>query len=362
MNYVYNIQKILSKDLNNIKIKKNDKIFFCVYEILFKINSTEENPFLQFLMYKYGKKDNMNENLTLPFILYKSGNVLNISKRYLNNILSYVPEYKGYLYFEGQLHLFFGKENKGYIFEKFTSNNKHWWCLIDEICNKKKILNYHIHDSVSKLFLSNPEIIYLYDKRGHNYEIPIIGYKGDHYDVLPYIAAFGQRRSTRSRFGPFYTFGTYNWAIRYAGWSRNYQKHIFQNKEISDDNGKYKRCGLIRFALFLDDLEKSHVIMKTSDEYFLSMLLHYDDKGNKSRKDLEKWSEFMKKNAGKWSTKYSSLTIPVIKFKQNSGYFNTNTEYILSDHKKKIPLSIHEIDVNSLKSVWDPFYENYQIL
>ena len=362
MDYIYNIEKILSKDLNNIKIKKNDKIFFCVYEILFKINSTEENPFLHFLMYKYGKNEKMEENLTLPFMLYNSGNILNISKKYLNSILNYIPNYKGYLYFQGELHIFFGQENKEYIFEKFKSTNKHWWCLIDEICNKKKILNFNIHDSVCKLFLSNPQLIYLHDKKGVKYEIPTVGYKGDHYDVLPYIAAFGQRRSSRSRFGPFYTFGTFKWSIRYAGWSRNYQKHIFQKNEISDENGKYKKSGIIRFALFLDDLEKSHTIMQTNDEYFSIMLKHFDDKGDKTRKELEQWSEFIKKNTGKWSTKFSSLIIPIIKYKKNSGYFNTNTEYILSDHKKKIPLSIHEIDNSSLQSIWEPFYENYQII
>ena len=362
MKYMYNIEKILNNDLSNVKIKKNDKIFICIYEVLFKINSTEENPFLQFLMYKYNKKFKMEADITFPFMLYNSGNILNMTKKYIKNILHYIPTYKGYLYFEGELHLFFGIENKNFVFKKLQSNNKYWWVLIDEICNQKKILNYKIHESVSKLFLSNPELIYLYDKLGNTYEIPIIGYKGDHNEVIPYIATFGQRRSSRSRFGPFYTFGTFIWAIRYAGWSRNYQKHIFQNKEISDENGKYKKSGIIRFALFLDDLEKSHVIMKTNKEYFLPLIMHYDNKEDKTKTELENWSKYIAQNTGKWSMIFKSLTIPVIKFKNNSGYFNTNTEYILSDHKKKIPLSIHEIDNSSLKSVWDPFYENYQIL
>ena len=37
MKYMYNIEKILSNDLSNIKIKKNEKIFICIYEVLFKI-------------------------------------------------------------------------------------------------------------------------------------------------------------------------------------------------------------------------------------------------------------------------------------------------------------------------------------
>ena len=362
MGYLYNIENILSNDLTKLKLKKNDKIFICVYQILFKINSSEENPFLQFLTYKYGKKDNIDEIITLPFILHQGGDILKMSKKFIDKILNFVPNFKGYLFFEGQLHLFFGEKNKNYTFKKMQSKEKFWWCLIDEICNQKKIINYHIHESVTKLFLSNPDLIYLYDKNEKKYEIPTIGYKGDHIKILPYIATFGQRRSTRSRFGPFYTFGTFIWAIRYAGWTRNYQKYLFQNKEISDDNGKFIEGGIIRFALFLDDLEKSHVLMKTKNEYFNHTLQKMDTCVEYTKKKIEEDKIFLEKNTGKWSTKFAALIIPPIKFDNNSGYFNTNTEYILSDQNKKIPLSIHNLDMDSLKSVWDPFYENYQIL
>ena len=67
MNYTYNIKNILNKNLSNIKIERKAKVFLCIYEVLFKINSTMENPFLQYLMYKYQKSDNMDEILMFPF-------------------------------------------------------------------------------------------------------------------------------------------------------------------------------------------------------------------------------------------------------------------------------------------------------
>ena len=71
MEYKYNIDGILKKNLDDIKVQKGKEVFICIYEILFKINSTKENPFLQYLMYKYQKSDGMGEIFSLPFFKYK---------------------------------------------------------------------------------------------------------------------------------------------------------------------------------------------------------------------------------------------------------------------------------------------------
>ena len=361
MNYTYSIDDVVSKNEIQETLKKGDKIFICVYEVLFKINSTGENPFIQYLLYKYSKSDSLGEILTFPFITYTSGNVLKTASKYVNELLDNTYNLKGHLNFNGNMYIFFGKENRNFVFKKLQSNNKFWWCLMDEICNKKRVVNYLIHESVPKLFYNNENLIYLYNNKGQ-VEIPIVVYRGDHIDIIPYLATFGQRRSTRSRFGPFYTFGTFKWSIRWAGWSRTYEKHIFNNKAISDDNGKYYKGGIIRYAIFLDDLEKNHVVMDTKKEYFKKLIEWFDGNKDKSKKEKDEWYSFLRQNTGKWSTTFTSLIVPKIKFKNLSGYFNINTEFIISDHKKKITLSIHELDNSSLKTVWDPLYENYQIL
>lgn len=361
MNYTYNIDNLLSKNESHETLNRGDKVFICIYEILFKINSTGENPFIQYLLYKYNESDSLGEILTFPFITYNSGNILKTAKKYINDLLDNSYNLKGHMSFNGNMYVFFGKENRNFVFKKLQSNNKFWWCLIDEICNKKKVVNYLIHESVPNLFYNNTELIYLRNNEGL-IEIPVVVYRGDHIDIIPYLATFGQRRSTRSRFGPFYTFGTFNWSVRWAGWSRTYAKHTFKNKAITDDNGKYLKGGIIRYAIFLDDLEKNHVVMDTKKEYFKNLFEWFDGNKDKNKKEKNEWYSFLKQNTGKWSTKFTSLTVPKIKFKHLSGYFNINTEFIISDHKKKVTLSIHELDNSTLKTVWDPLYENYQIL
>jgi hypothetical protein len=361
MNYIYNIKNKLSKNVNELNINKNTKVFLCIYEVLYKINSTMENPFLQYLMYKYQKSDNVDELLMFPFFKYNSGNVLETAKSIVNNLSENV-NFEGYLIFEEQIYLFFGGINMDYNFKKIQSNNKFWWCLIDEICNKKKLINYKFHENVVKLFLSNEEMIYLYDNSNKKLEIPIAAYRGDHIDILKYLAAFGQRRSTRSRFGPFYTSGTFNWAIRWAGWSKNYQKHNFMGKNITDDNGKYLKGGVIRYAIFLGNLEECYVIINNKKNYFDYLINHWDLNKNRSKSEINAYTERVGKETGKWAIHYKSVIVPKIKYNKNDGYFNINTEFIISNSNNKITLSVHELDMTSLKENWDPLYENYSIL
>ena len=278
------------------------------------------------------------------------------------NIVGKNIKFSGYLTFENNLFMFFGEENINFTFKKLQSNNKYWWCLIDEICNKKKVLNYELHNKATRLFLSNKDLIYLYDEEGSKLEIPTICYKGDHIETLAYTASFGQRRSTRSRFGPFYTLGTFNWAVRWAGWSKNYQKHFFQGKSITDDNGKYKRGGVIRIAVFLGDLEIRHIIMNRKNDIFKYLIDFYDINKDRTKGEIAIHKDREERETGKWSTIYKSLIIPKIKNNNNSSYFNANTEYIISDSNDKLTLSLHEIDITSLNVNWEPFSENYRIL
>tara|TARA_Y100000591_G_C21836611_1_gene702936 strand:- start:500 stop:1585 length:1086 start_codon:yes stop_codon:yes gene_type:complete len=361
MNYKYNIDKVLKKNINDISVEKNKKIFICVYEVLFKIKSTNENPFLQYLMYKYQKKDSIGEILTFPCFVYNGGNLQEQIKTYANKLVNNAI-YKGYLQFNNNYYIFFGRENKNFSLKKLQSVNKYWWCLIDEICNKKKVINYKFHNDIVNMFLSNSDLIYLYSEKNELLEVPSVAYRGDHNDILNYLAVFGQRRSTRSRFGPFYTLGTFNWAVRWAGWNKYYQKHFFKGKAVTDDNGKYLKGGIIRYAIFLGDLEKNYVILYNKKNYFYHLINYWDINKSRTKKEIEDYSKKTGKETGKWSNNYNSLVVPKIKNNNNDGYFNANTEYIISNNNNKITLSIHDLDMSSLKYNWDPFYENYKIL
>ena len=64
----------------------------------------------------------------------------------------------------------------------------------------------------------------------------------------------------------------------------------------------------------------------------------------------------------KWAKKYDSIIISNFKFKNISGYYQTNTKYIIKYFDSFTSLSYHFIEKKSLKPVWDPFYTKYKIL
>lgn len=361
MEYTYKINKLLRSSISDLRVESGDEVFICIYEVLFKINSSKENPFLQYLMYKYPKSSDSGELMVFPFFRYTKGDVLDESKKVVNQLLNESVDFKGYMKFENKTYMFFGRENTGFTFKQLQSSNKYWWCLMDEICNKKEVIHYPVHKSVYRLFLSNPNLIYLYEQTGAIYETPVVAFIGNHQDINAYVAAFGIRRSTASRFGPFFTLGTFNRAIRYAGWSSNYQKHIFRGTAVSDDSGKYFKGGVIRYATFLGDLENYYVIMNNNN-YFENLFKYWDKRGDTSKRELEKQEEKLKKETGKWSTHFKSLVVPKIKLSKSDNYFNINTEYIVSDNNSLIALSIHEVDNKTLLPIWDPLNKNYRIL
>ena len=89
-----------------------------------------------------------------------------------------------------------------------------------------------------------------------------------------------------------------------------------------------------------------------------------NDYKNKNNANFEKNMEFkkklIKKNVGKWTKNYDSLSIGKIEYKNNAGYFNINPKYIVKGFDQYTPLSIHLIDNTSLPKVWDPFFTNYK--
>ena len=87
--------------------------------------------------------------------------------------------------------------------------------------------------------------------------------------------------------------------------------------------------------------------------------VHFNDEAAKTRKgkyhsieNLDK-PYFMEereisKTKGKWTQTFDSLVIGDIKFKNMSGYFNFNTQYILKEPDQFTSLITHLIDNKSL--------------
>ena len=98
--------------------------------------------------------------------------------------------------------------------------------------------------------------------------------------------------------------------------------------------GKYNKGGLIRFALFLGNVD---------------LLID---------KSMGHISETLSKND--WKKTNQSLYINDINF--DEVHLKTKPEYIVKHFSQQTPLSYHEIDQNTLPPVWESNYEGYNIV
>ena len=337
--------------------KKNFKfLFFCIYSI----QSNQENePFLQYLLYKYSQKE--KDVCIFPFI--KKIGKISIKKE-LDNIMikklkrdKLLWNYKGYIESNKHLFLFIKLQSKRGKFSKRRNEKNRtdhlWWCLLDEICNQKKILNFPIHKIVTNLFLHNPILIYLRDTYGINKPIPRALYYGNSALMIPFNFVFGPKpENINANYGPYYYLGSYRKAIRYGGWTGDYKPT--NNEKITDKNGKWVQGGVVRYAVFLGDN--------------LKVILNHPHDANTEMQDntqlfhLLPFKTRLVDPKGTWVKNYTSLyygraKIPEIK----NGIWRALPGFVTKEFNQQIPLTFHTIDSKTLKVNWDPEYTKYYI-
>lgn len=304
-------------------------------------------PYLQYLLYKYPATNKKIGNLLVfPFIDVKTNiNVKTAANKLLHSVIKIKISPTGFIQSDNTIFVFYDLSSvdeystipraQQQWLKLIKQSSKLWWVLIDEICNHRKSLNFPIHKSVTSLFYLNPILIYLKQKT-KNIDIPIVGYYGNYYKFLPIIASLGQKPTTwpNLEFGPYFYFTSYIGAFRYAGWTSNYEQRKVYNKQIADEDGKLSKGGIIRFALFT---EKTHVLL--------------DMKNNKI-------SKYMHKN--EWTKHYNSLYLGRVP-RINGSVWHMNPRYVVKTFDQQLPLSLHLVDMNTLKDSWDPLYSGYQI-
>ena len=107
----------------------------------------------------------------------------------------------------------------------------------------------------------------------------------------------------------------------------------------------YKKGGIIRYSAFLG---KSRIILNDKNDNYRQSIINDDFK---KRKEV----------IGKWAKKYDSIVANKIKIDKEI-YYN-QFPYIVTKNLENInALTIHEIDMSSLKANWDPLYTGYRIL
>lgn len=363
--YNYGIKHVLIKDIESVQtINSYGNINLVVY----KINTEGKMPFLEFLL-----TNNGYELLTLPklpvYALFNNESIIPYSQVYLSGILQATSfdefskniTFDGFYEFNEDFYLFFDVTNCEIIInETYLSNNIRFG-IVDEIVNHKKICNIPIDHNASLFFIKNESIIYLYDKNNQPYEIPVVGFVGKPTEQkVNFVRTFGESAKNKSAImGPYFYFTNYHNAIRQGGWSHNYKPEKYHNILVTDDYGKYKKGGLIRFALFIGQTKYvENAPNDANDESEIKKQRIIDDNLNKK---IEILTLRISDHDGIWSKTYDSIYLG--KLELDDGSFLEDTPmFVLKDYKQQIPLSCHFIDSKTLGDKYEENNNYYSLL
>jgi hypothetical protein len=415
LHFFYFIRKSLNTDYEKLQsFDKDIKIHICIFQIIQSNNN--DTPFLQYLFYKSRKSPSYPETMFFPFIK-KGDDTLELTLKNIDDetnkiILSIVEttdiQRLGYIEENNNIYMFYDIGKKENIsISQLNRNTSFWWGIIDEIVNVKNIVNFPIKDNIVNLFVKYNELCYLYSRLNNDIEdtdeittstdlihkygniivdiqsytnitniinddlfildTPCVGYHGTYYKIVPKIAMLGLNQSTyNAMMGPYYYFGTYRKAIRYAGWTSDYKPRTFYDfdtgKEITigDREGRYERGGIIRFALFLGNMKA--FLNHPNDPEDLSDIVKERIKEHPRNKAWEMRTIRMHDHDGKWATEQGYDSVYVGKaLLENGKPFMANQEFIVKNFEQQKPLSYHYLDKSTLQENWENDYLYYYI-
>lgn len=368
--YEYPIRSALDREFDTLTLDSSKTIYHCVYQI----NMSSVKPFLQYLLYKF--PEDKGDKLIFPYKKYSgTDSLVDFSKKFIKKIIPAFDssiECDGFLEHGSKIFVFY---NIGQIVNKVNKNtrsNKWWWSLIYEIVNIKSVLNFPVHSITTQLFIMHKELNYLYatgdDDEKERIEIPNVGYHGTYYTLAPLIETYGIKASSLySMMGPYYYFGSYRKAIRYAGWTSTYKPRYVNDVLISDADGRY---------ISIEDPEKGNPGVIIRCAMFLGkprvFLNHPEDVDDLSEEELKEEEMKTKKSwkyltrklhdyKGKWTEDYNSAYLGRVRL-ENGALAISNPEIILHNFDQHIILSSHSLDKSTLLPNWDAKYDKYYIV
>ena len=280
-------------------------ISLCIYRINVKPSST---PFLQYLLFK-----NTKGRLVFPGF---NGGGISAAHEFYESIIGLKSEQKprGFLRVGDVIHVFYQYISADAIDEPYkTERDEWWWCLMDEICNWRKVVGMDVDPSVVKLFYEKPELIYLYDTNYNKLEIPVVGYHGEPLKSLEFIYTFGVKESDiDSKYGPHYYYTTFERAFKYGD-------------------------GVIRAALFMNEMKVfvNHPLDQVDNSEYAAMALKDIDRREKMRLKLR-----MVDYDAKWVNDYDSVYAGRA-FMDNGEPFMDAPEIVVKNNSQQVMLSIH---------------------
>ena len=363
--YNYKIKQDLIKDVESIRGVNNYlSIQLCVYSV----NVAGKIPFLQFLLTNNGYDILMLPKLPV-YTLINTESLIPYSNVYLSGILqannfeefSNTIEFNGFYEYNENLYLFFDITKCSINIDETYFTSPVRFGLIDEIINHKNICNIQIDYESSMFFIKNDSISYLYDKHNNAYEIPVVGFVGKPTEQkVNFVMTFGESAQNKSAIlGPYFYFTSFHHSIRNGGWSFNYKEEKLNNSTITDDNGKYKKGGIVRFALCVGQskyIENSPNDPNDSSEIKKQRL--EDENLDRQREIL---TLRISDHDGNWSKSYDSVYLGNLDLDDGS-FLEEAPMLVLRDYEQQVPLSCHFIDKLTLGDKYEENNYRYSIL
>jgi len=363
--YNYAIKNFLIKDhelLNNTN--EYSQIILCVY----KINTNGKYPFIQYLL-----SNNGFDALCLPELpIYSALNkekLISYSKVFLSGILqsnnfenfNEKVEYNGFYEYEQNLYLFFDTTNYELNIDDIYSSSPIIFVLTDEIINQRNMCNIPISRDTTNFFISNDSISYLYDENNEAFEHPIVGFVGKPTpEKINFTYIFGETLRDKSAIlGPYYYFTNFNYSIRQGGWSNNYNPEYINDKLVTDNNGKYLKRGVVRFALFTGNTK----YIENMPNFSIDESKIKKQRLNDSSLDINYEIQTLRisDHDGIWSKTYDSAYLGNLELDDGS-YIKELPTIVLKDYEQQIPLSYHFIDKSNIENKYDSNNHSYRIV
>ena len=375
--FTYDALKLLYTDLDKLlSYFKIDEITL----VPFKINFDSVYPFNTFLLVN----DFTNNGLNFPYLNVSYANespeyFLSTINCYLYSLLltvfnsellkhdldSFVNtiEFNGVYIHENKVYAFIDLTKLDINMSLINSDSLIWFALIDEIVNKNQICNIQISNEVTNFFLNNNDFIYFKNSKEEQIEIPTIAYTGTHEKNMHFRYVFGNAPFDNNAIlsSGFY-FTDYKNAFRQVGWSIDYKDEYKYGELITeDDNGKYNKGGIIRYALFLgNNLIKMNYPNDIIDESEIKKEKMLNIENNKENYHYEKMTLRISDHDGLWKQKFDSVYLGNLELDDGTNLKNFPM-YVIKDYYNHRPLSYHYIDKRNLGIKFDETVD-YQII
>jgi len=379
--FTYNALNLLDDDIDNIMSFISDNSFIeKIIIVPFKINFNCTRPFNTILLI-----NNFTDVLSFPSIdinCYKcdlkNKQILSLINCYLYSVFlsnsnSYIAnfdfdffinfvDFKGFYVYKNHLHAFVDLTKLDINTNIVNRNSLYWFVLLDEIVNKQSVCNIPISEEVVDFYMNNNEFIYFKNSKEELIEVPSVVYTGSHEKTLHFKYTFGNSATDNNGIvsSGFY-FTNYTHAFRQGGWSLDYKPEFKYGEKITeDDNGKYSKGGIIRYALFLDkNLVKQNLPNDIIDESDIKKVKLQDARNNGDY-NYEKMTLRISDHDGLWKQNYDSVYLGKIELDNGDICKNANT-YVIKDYYNHTPLSYHYINKLSLGDTFDE-NSDYQIM